>query len=170
MASEGCTLNIIGGVFESYFFNMSIGFCVKEAQHLQSFLNISGGPNAFFDAFYWALSIGYSIPPEDGLDADLPEFTGEFLDSWLVLLEKMVNPKAVLESPHTLPKTASRTTGGNYKPFDPLKYLTRTHRLAFQAVMKIWGKKPLKTYGERMSESVLTILCHILKGEILFLN
>ena len=108
---------------------------------------------------------GYSIPPEDGLDADLPEFTGEFLDSWLVLLEKMVNPKTVLESPHTLPKTASKTTGGNYKPFDPLKYLTRTHRLAFQAVMKIWGKKPLKTYGARMSESVLTILCHILKGE-----
>jgi E3 ubiquitin-protein ligase HUWE1 len=131
---------------------------------LQKFL-LSGGQAAFFDAFYWALSIGYSIPPEDGLDADLPEFTGEFLDSWLVLLEKMVNPKAVLESPHTLPKTASKATGGNYKPFDPLKYLTRTHRLAFQAVMKVWGKKPLKTYGARMSESVLTILCHILKGE-----
>ena len=77
----------------------------------------------------------------------------------------MVNPKTVLESPHTLPKTASKTTGGNFKPFDPLKYLTRTHRLAFAAVMKIWGKKPLKTYGARMSESVLTILCHILKGE-----
>lgn len=77
----------------------------------------------------------------------------------------MVNPKAVLESPHTLPKTASKNTGSNYKPFDPLKYLTRTHRMAFQAVMKIWGKKPLKTYGARMSESVLTILCHILKGE-----
>ena len=125
----------------------------------------SGGQNAFFDAFYWALSIGYSIPPEDGHDADLPEFTGEFLDSWLVLLEKMVNTKAVLESPHTLPKTVSRSTGGSYKPFDPLKYLTRTHRMAFQAVMKIWGKKPLKTYGARMSESVLTILCHILKGK-----
>ena len=89
---------------------------------LQKFL-LSGGQSAFFDAFYWALSIGYSIPPEDGLDADLPEFTGEFLDSWLVLLEKMVNPKTVLESPHTLPKTASKTTGGNYKPFDPLKYV-----------------------------------------------
>ena len=115
--------------------------------------------------FAFPLYSGYSIPPEDGLDADLPEFTGEFLDSWLVLLEKMVNPKTVLESPHTLPKTASKTTGGNFKPFDPLKYLTRTHRLAFAAVMKIWGKKPLKTYGARMSESVLTILCHILKGE-----
>ena len=44
---------------------------------LQKFL-MSGGQNAFFDAFYWALSIGYSIPPEDGLVADLPEYTGEF--------------------------------------------------------------------------------------------
>ena len=43
---------------------------------LQKFLS-SGGQNAFFDAFYWALSIGYSIPPEDGLVADLPEYTGE---------------------------------------------------------------------------------------------
>ena len=159
--------------FRLTFFICSLGFTSpmlfdekKMPYHLmlQKFL-LSGGQNAFFDAFYWALSIGYSIPPEDGLDADLPEFTGEFLDSWLVLLEKMVNPKAVLESPHTLPKTATKTTGGNFKPFDPLKYLTRTHRLAFQAVMKIWGKKPLKTYGARMSESVLNILCHILKGE-----
>ena len=31
--------------------------------------------------------------------------------------------------------------------------------------MKIWGKKPLKNYGFRMAESVLSILCHILKGE-----
>ena len=159
--------------FRLTFFICSLGFTSpmlfdekKMPYHLmlQKFL-LSGGQNAFFDAFYWALSIGYSIPPEDGLDADLPEFTGEFLDSWLVLLEKMVNPKAVLESPHTLPKIATKTTGGNFKPFDPLKYLTRTHRLAFQAVMKIWGKKPLKTYGARMSESVLNILCHILKGE-----
>ena len=104
---------------------------------LQKFL-LSGGQSAFFDAFYWALSIGYSIPPEDGLDADLPEFTGEFLDSWLVLLEKMVNPKTVLESPHTLPKTASKTTGGNYKPFDPLKYVFYTDPGHSKIMKHIW--------------------------------
>lgn len=27
----------------------------------------------------------------------------EFLDSWLVLVERFVNPKAVLETPHSLP-------------------------------------------------------------------
>ena len=41
----------------------------------------------------------------------------------------------------------------------------KTHKKAFEAVMKIWGKKPLAVYGSRMSESVLSILCHIIKGE-----
>ncbi len=122
----------------------------------------SGGQKAFFDTFYWALSCGNAIAPEEGLEhPDLPDGTGEFLDSWLLLLEKMVNPKTVLESPHTLPAKPT----GNFRPFDPMKYLARTHKLAFLAVMKLWGKRPLKLYGARMTESVLSILCHILKGE-----
>lgn len=36
---------------------------------------------------------------------------------------------------------------------------------AFKAVMHLWNKKPLKVYGSRMSESILAILCHIIKGE-----
>ena len=72
--------------FRLTFFICSLGFTSpmlfdekKMPYHLmlQKFL-MSGGQNAFFDAFYWALSIGYSIPPEDGLVADLPEYTGEF--------------------------------------------------------------------------------------------
>ena len=31
--------------------------------------------------------------------------------------------------------------------------------------MCVWGRKPLPVYGGRMSESVLAILYHILKGE-----
>lgn len=38
-------------------------------------------------------------------------------------------------------------------------------QLAFDAVMLMWGKKPLKSYGARMSESMLAILRHILRGE-----
>jgi E3 ubiquitin-protein ligase HUWE1 len=89
--------------------------------------------------------------------------TGEFLDAWLMLLEKMVNPKNILDSPHQLPNKALH---GSKHPFSPLKYLISTHRQAFDAVMKLWGKRPLKVYGARMTESVLTILCHILKGII----
>jgi len=31
--------------------------------------------------------------------------------------------------------------------------------------MYLWNKKPLKVYGSRMSESCLSILCHIVNGE-----
>ena len=78
-----------------------------------------------------------------------------------MLLEKMVNPKNIFESPHQLP---NKTLQGSKGPFSPLQYLISTHRQAFDAVMKLWGKRPLKVYGARMTESVLTILCHILKG------
>lgn len=36
---------------------------------------------------------------------------------------------------------------------------------AFNAVMNLWNKKPLKMYGGRMSESILAIMCHIIKAE-----
>ena len=122
----------------------------------------SGGQKAFFDTFYWAINNSTSNALESSIEGnDLPEGTGEFLDSWLMLLEKMVNPKAVLDSPHTMPNKPLR----GFKPFDSMKYLIRTHRLAFEALMKLWGRKPLKGYGPRMSESILLILCHILKGE-----
>ena len=107
----------------------------------------SGGPKTF----YWALSSSAGNKTCDDED-EIPEGAGEFLDSWLLLLEKMVNPKTMLESPHTLPTKQT----GTFKPFDTLKYLARTHKLAFQAVMKLWGKKPMKVYGPRMAESVLT--------------
>ncbi|KAI1287400.1 E3 ubiquitin-protein ligase HUWE1 [Halotydeus destructor] len=128
---------------------------------LQKFVNC-GGQEAFFKTFEWALSQGGKVPLDDGLEhPDLPDGTGEFLDSWLLLLEKMVNPKTILESPHILPNKGP----GPNQAFDAVTYLIKTQKRAFQCVLHLWNKKPLKTYGERMSESVLTILCHLLKGE-----
>ena len=158
--------------FRLTFFICSVGFTSpmlfdekKFPYHLMLAQFIAGGGQAaFFDAFNWAITLGGSAPAEEGLENPaLPEGTGEFLDAWLMLLEKMVNPKNVLESPHLLPSKPS----SNFKPFDTLGYLIRTHKTAFEAVMNIWGKKPLAVYGSRMAESVLTILCHILKGETL---
>jgi E3 ubiquitin-protein ligase HUWE1 len=158
--------------FRLTFFICSVGFTSpmlfdekKFPYHLMLYQFVSGGgQKAFFDAFYWAITLGDSVTASEGLEnPGLPERTGEFLDAWLMLLEKMVNPKNVLESPHMLPDKA----GPNFKPFDTLTYLIKTHKTAFEAVMHIWGKKPLQVYGWRMSESVLSILCHILKGETL---
>lgn len=77
--------------------------------------------------FRWALSNGLTINVEEGLEhPDLTDGTGEFLDAWLMLLEKMVNPKAILDSPHTI----TMKHGAIYKPFDPLKYLMAIHRVS----------------------------------------
>ncbi|XP_054925199.1 E3 ubiquitin-protein ligase HUWE1 isoform X3 [Dermacentor andersoni] len=158
--------------FRLTFYICSVGFTSpmlfderKYPYHLmlQRFLS-SGGQDAFFETFRWALTCGGKVPLNEGLESpDLPEGTGEFLDAWLMLLEKMVNPRMVLESPHTLP--ARSATSGAVPAFSPVLYLIHTHKRAFDAIMQLWDRKPLKVYGDRMSESMLAILCHLLRGE-----
>lgn len=78
--------------------------------------------------FRWALTCGGKHHLGEGLEAvDLPDGTGEFLDAWLMLLEKMVNTKAVLESPHTLPV---KSTQPGFVPFRPLMYLVHTQKVS----------------------------------------
>ncbi|XP_049513921.1 E3 ubiquitin-protein ligase HUWE1-like [Dermacentor silvarum] len=158
--------------FRLTFYICSVGFTSpmlfderKYPYHLmlQRFLS-SGGQDAFFETFRWALTCGGKVPLNEGLESpELPEGTGEFLDAWLMLLEKMVNPRMVLESPHTLP--ARSATSGAVPAFSPVLYLIHTHKRAFDAIMQLWDRKPLKVYGDRMSESMLAILCHLLRGE-----
>lgn len=87
------------------------------------------------------------------------------MDSWLVLVEKLVNPKAMLESPHGMPKVAPPNVR-NYKPFNALHCLVDMQRETFYALRKwLWNRTPNKIFGARISESLLSILCHIIKGE-----
>ncbi|XP_037091019.1 E3 ubiquitin-protein ligase HUWE1-like [Pollicipes pollicipes] len=126
----------------------------------------TGGLDAFFAAFHWALSMDGCVPPEQGLEhPELPEGTAEFLDSWLMLLERLVSPKHLLETPHTLPKLT--TDGAFSEPFDPHQFMAGIHKSAFQAVMLIWNRQPLEGYGGRLSISILTILRHVLRGEVI---
>uniref|UniRef100_A0A8C3HWY2 E3 ubiquitin-protein ligase HUWE1 n=1 Tax=Chrysemys picta bellii TaxID=8478 RepID=A0A8C3HWY2_CHRPI len=157
---------------ELTFFICSVGFTSpmlfderKYPYHLmlQKFL-CSGGHNALFETFNWALSMGGKVPVAEGLEhPDLPDGTGEFLDAWLMLVEKMVNPSTVLESPHALP--AKLPGGQNYPQFSALRFLVVTQKAAFTCIKNLWNRKPLKVYGGRMAESMLAILCHILRGE-----
>ncbi|XP_066436802.1 E3 ubiquitin-protein ligase HUWE1 isoform X3 [Eleutherodactylus coqui] len=159
--------------FRLTFFICSVGFTSpmlfderKYPYHLmlQKFL-CSGGHNALFETFNWALSMGGRVPVAEGLEhSDLPDGTGEFLDAWLMLVEKMVNPTTVLESPHSLPPT--KLPGGqNFPQFSSLRFLVVTQKAAFTCIKNLWNRKPLKVYGGRMAESMLAILCHILRGE-----
>lgn len=157
--------------FRLTFYICSVGFTSpmlfderKYPYHLMLHKFLScGGQDAFFETFRWALTCGGKVPIEEGLEhPDLPDGTGEFLDAWLMLLEKMVNPKTVLESPHTLP---AKFTQPGCINFNPVLYLIHTHKLAFEAIMHLWDREPLKVYGDRMSESMLAILCHLLRGE-----
>ena len=52
--------------------------------------------------------------------------TGELLDAWLMLIEKMVNPKTVLESPHQLPAKSGHP---GFQSFDPVPYLIRMQKV-----------------------------------------
>ncbi|KAJ8265460.1 hypothetical protein COCON_G00145590 [Conger conger] len=135
---------------------------------LQKFF-CSGGHDALFETFNWALSMGGKVPVSEGLEhSELPDGTGEFLDAWLMLVEKMVNPSTVLDSPHALPaKTPAATpsTTPATPQFSALRFLIVTQKAAFSCIRSLWNRRPLKVYGGRMAESMLAILCHILRGE-----
>lgn len=74
--------------------------------------------------------MGGKVPVSEGLEhSDLPDGTGEFLDAWLMLVEKMVNPTTVLESPHSLP---AKLPGGvqNFPQFSALRFLVVTQKVS----------------------------------------
>lgn len=91
---------------------------------LQNFV-VNGGQDSFFDCFK------ISIMQNDFLkSSENPDGIIEFIDSWLLLLEKMANPQTLLDSPHSLPAKADARSTTNYVPFDPVKYLIRTHKVS----------------------------------------
>uniref|UniRef100_A0A4W5NRB2 HECT, UBA and WWE domain containing E3 ubiquitin protein ligase 1 n=1 Tax=Hucho hucho TaxID=62062 RepID=A0A4W5NRB2_9TELE len=174
VCSHGCDVSALSlSPSRLTFFICSVGFTSpmlfderKYPYHLmlQKFF-CSGGHNALFETFNWALSMGGKVPVSEGLEhAELPDGTGEFLDAWLMLVEKMVNPSTVLDSPHSLPVKVPGVTPTTPQ-FSALRFLIVTQKAAFSCICSLWNRKPLKVYGGRMAESMLAILCHILRGE-----
>lgn len=121
----------------------------------------SGGLEAFFKTFDWLASDSVAERNEDSSEASVSQ--AEFLDAWLSLLEKMVNTKMILETPHTMaPKS---NTALNYTPFDPIQYLVYVHKRAFDAIDYLWVMHSTKCFSDQTSDHILSILCHLLKGE-----
>lgn len=53
----------------------------------------------------------------------------EFLDSWLLLLEKMTNPTKLIDSPHAYAIPKTRDSELNNIRFDPFEYLITTYKV-----------------------------------------
>lgn len=88
---------------------------------------LSYGQDAFFDCFHTA----FDQQSQNSSSPDLPDGIVEFLDSWLLLLEKMTNPQTLLDSPHAY--SSSKQTPLDQSTddihFDPIQYLIRTHKV-----------------------------------------
>lgn len=86
-------------------------------------------PLSLLRTFNWALTMGGKVPVSEGLEhTELPDGTGEFLDAWLMLVEKMVNPSTVLDSPHSLPVKVPGVTPTTPQ-FSALRFLIVTQKV-----------------------------------------
>jgi len=118
-------------------------------------LFITGGLDAFFKTFH---SLFTNNTGEDSQEQAVGP-NAEFLDSWLSLLEKLVNPKLILETPHTM----SSKPDSNCAPFDPIQYLIYMHKRAFGAINYLWDMPCKKS--DQTSDHILVISNHLLRGE-----
>lgn len=111
---------------------------------LQNFV-IYGGHDAFFDCFKMAFN------QNNFGSNDLPDGVMEFLDSWLLLLEKLINPQTLMESPYCVSSKMkpSHRSRADYTLFDPIQYLIRTHR-----VRNLFGNIEWYPYGFYFTESI----------------
>ena len=64
-------------------------------------------------------------------DEELADGSGEFLNVWLSLIEKLINVKLITETTHALPSTPSPT----HKPFDPIVFLSKSHKVNIIKIM-----------------------------------
>lgn len=84
--------------------------------------------------------MGGKVPVSEGLEhTDLPDGTGEFLDAWLMLVEKMVNPSTVLDSPHSLPAKMPGVTP-TMPQFSALRFLIVTQKVSMHFIWTLLVK------------------------------
>lgn len=128
----------------------------------------NNGLDAFFKTYESLAADGAFDQNSSDESIDCPHPRSEFLDSWLSLLEKLVNPKLILETPHTMAPKSNTAIG--YEPFDATQYLIKVHKHAFNAITSLWSMYPKKFFSDQTSDHILTILCHLLKGETIILE
>ena len=91
----------------------------------------SGGHRALFDRFQWVVGHRDQLPFKAESSCEehgLPEGSDEFVNAWLTLMEKLVNPKLIMDSPHLLPTGEGATVNGNM--FEPSMFLMSTQKVS----------------------------------------
>jgi E3 ubiquitin-protein ligase HUWE1 len=89
----------------------------------------SGGLRALYDRFEWVVNrktakLSSAIPAEQ---STLPQGSEEFVNAWLSLMERLVNPKLIMDSQHALPAPAEGAATRN--GFEPRKFLMSTQKV-----------------------------------------
>ncbi|CAF1298860.1 unnamed protein product [Adineta ricciae] len=135
----------------------------------------SKAQEALFSALEWTLNL-INRQSQSTDDQQLSQLNNsydasptEFLNSALMLILRLVNVKSILESPYSIAKK-SQLEGTHYTPFNPLHYLAATHKSAFHILTNsysvLWDKPYLlKDHATKIIDSILSIFCHILRGE-----
>ena len=128
----------------------------------------TGGLKSLFDAFYWALSILDEKCYASGDKDKLQEGIIEFIESWLILIQKLVTTKLILESKYSINQQNqnpfSLSAAKHQKSsFDPIRFLFKIHKEAFNAIKCLWDKNFIRE--NQLSETILNILCQILTGD-----
>ena len=125
---------------------------------------------SLFDAFYWALSLVDEKNVANGGGKDkLQKGIIEFIESWLVLIQKLITKKIILESKYSMNQPNpnhnpfSLTSSKPQKSlFDPIKFLFKIHKKVINAIKCLWDKNFIRE--NQLSEIILNILCQILTG------
>ena len=102
----------------------------KNPYHLMlQHLVASGGLRALYDRFQWVVSRETPKPSSSNPDehSTLPQGSEEFVNAWLSLMERLVNPKLIMDSQHTLPAPAEGAANRN--GFEPRKFLMNTQKV-----------------------------------------
>lgn len=89
---------------------------------------------------------------------ELNDAHSQFPLAWLTLAEKLVNAQCITES--TYQYLESTGTGS----FNADLHLAITHKMACDEIVEIWDT--VTNINARVSDLVLTLMCHILKGDI----
>nr|XP_039271692.1 E3 ubiquitin-protein ligase HUWE1-like isoform X2 [Styela clava] len=159
--------------FRITFLTCTIGFTMgmlfderKLSYHLMlQYFQKSGALEAFFESFNWALmvqdseNVGTSVAPE------LPGNLDALCETWLMVLERLVNVRNIMDTPHLIADKFSHNKNPAHTPFDPVAFLLKTHKAALDTLKKLWSSDKLRNLSARTCDSVLVILCYLIHGE-----